>query len=418
MTDSRYTTLRAFEGVGIELEYTLVDRSDLSCRPIADALLRLEADSNEEGVSEIERGMMGWSNELVMHVVEIKNSEPTADLELLAASFQKEVGHINHLLEKFDARLMPSAMHPWMDPIADTRLWPHGNADIYEAYAAIFDTKTHGWCNLQSMHINLPFSNDAEFARLHAAVRLLLPIIPALSASSPIADGRNTGYADYRMEVYRTNAPGFDSISGKVIPENASSQAEYEQKILAPMYRDIAPHDPHGILQYEWLNSHGAIARFDRNAIEIRVVDTQECPHADIAVASAVMATAEWLYDEGQYRLDAQQAVSTLALSDIFLQCIRDGERAMIRSPAYLKMLGYPGRQCEARVLWRFLIERMMHDDPAAAAWKASLENILDQGPLSRRILRAVGAHCSRDRINESYGKLCDCLQAGTLFRA
>ncbi|HAL85576.1 MAG TPA: hypothetical protein DCM31_01010, partial [Deferribacteraceae bacterium] len=37
------------------------------------------------------------------------------------------------------------------------------------------------------------------------------------------------------------------------------------------MYRDIAPYDPECILQEEWLNSRGAIARFDRKAIEIRL---------------------------------------------------------------------------------------------------------------------------------------------------
>ena len=40
------------------------------------------------------------------------------------------------------------------------------------------------------------------------------------------------------------------------------------------MYRQIAPLDPDHVVQYEWLNSRGAIARFDRNAIEIRVIDT------------------------------------------------------------------------------------------------------------------------------------------------
>ena len=44
------------------------------------------------------------------------------------------------------------------------------------------------------------------------------------------------------------------------------------------MYRAIDPLDTEGILQEEWLNSRAAIARFDRGAIEIRCMDTQECP--------------------------------------------------------------------------------------------------------------------------------------------
>ena len=414
MTDG--PSLGVFEGVGIELEYALVDRHDLSCRPVADQLLQSASDSNEDDISEVQRGLYGWSNELVMHVIEIKNLEPNDDMAALAIGFQEQVRTIATLLDGLECRLLPSAMHPWMNPSTDSVLWPHGNAEIYKAYAAVFDTTTHGWRNLQSMHVNLPFANDAQFARLHAAVRLMLPILPALAASSPIADGRYTGFADYRMEVYRTNTDGFKTIAGKVIPDNASSRVEYEQKTLAPMYREIAPHDAAGILQHEWLNSHGAIARFDRNAIEIRVLDTQECPKADLAIAAAVIASVEYLYDEGPQALDGQHALSTLALSDIFLQCIRDGERAVIRNPAYLKMLGYPGRQCEARVLWRYLIERMMREDPAMLIWDGPLQHILDQGPLSRRIGRAVGANCDRERINDVYGRLCDCLQNGALF--
>ena len=43
-------------------------------------------------------------------------------------------------------------------------------------------------------------------------------------------------------------------------------------------------YDTKKILDHHFLNSRGAIARFDRNAIEIRLVDIQECPKADIAI--------------------------------------------------------------------------------------------------------------------------------------
>jgi gamma-glutamyl:cysteine ligase YbdK (ATP-grasp superfamily) len=106
----------------------------------------------------------------------------------MAAGFQAEVRAIGRQLEPLGARLMPTAMHPWMNPAAETRLWPHDQAEIYQAYDRVFGCSQHGQANLQSMHLNLPFANDAEFARLHAAVRLVLPILPALAASSPIVE--------------------------------------------------------------------------------------------------------------------------------------------------------------------------------------------------------------------------------------
>jgi carboxylate-amine ligase len=303
-----HALLHAFSGYGIELEYMIVDREHLSVVPIADRLLKLAAGTD---CAEVNRGILGWSNEFVLHVIEIKNLRPTASLRMLPEAFQDEVQYANRMLEPLGACLMPTAMHPWMDPHTETRLWPHDNNAIYDAYDRVFDSKGHGWANLQSMHVNLPFANDGEFARLHAAVRLVLPILPALAASSPIADQRDMQCADYRMRVYCGNSEQLPSIAGMVVPESVSSRAEYEETILAPMYRDIAPFDAEGVLQHEWLNSRGAIARFDRNAIEIRVIDTQECPRADLAIAAAANFVIKMLYRGEQSTLAAQQAIST-----------------------------------------------------------------------------------------------------------
>src|SRR5678809_520166 len=90
-----------------------------------------------------------------------------------------------------------------MNPERETRLWPHEDNEIYEAFDRVFGCTGHGWSNLQCTHLNLPFAGDAEFARLHAAIRLVLPIIPALAASSPILDSRLTGLMDTRLHCYR-----------------------------------------------------------------------------------------------------------------------------------------------------------------------------------------------------------------------
>ena len=79
--------------------------------------------------------------------------------------------------------LLPGGAHPWMDPGREMVLWPHDAHEIYDLYNTIFDCRGHGWANLQSAHLNLPFAGDAEFASLHAAIRILLPLMPALTAS-------------------------------------------------------------------------------------------------------------------------------------------------------------------------------------------------------------------------------------------
>jgi gamma-glutamyl:cysteine ligase YbdK (ATP-grasp superfamily) len=403
--------LHAFAGYGIELEYMIVDRQSLAVMPIADTLLRTAAGGD---VSEVDRGRFGWSNEIVLHLVEIKNTRPDPTLEPLAARFQAEVNAVNRLLEPLGARLMPSAMHPWMSPTAETHLWPHDQAPIYQAYDRIFDCRQHGQANLQSMHLNLPFANDAEFARLHAAVRVLLPILPAIAASSPIADGAPSGYLDARMAAYCTAVRRVPSVIGQVIPDTVSSRAEYEAQVLAPMYRDIAPLDPEGVLRHEWLNARGAIPRFDRDAIEIRVVDIQECPQADLAIAAAATAVIRALYDDRWSPLGMQQAISTDSLAKILLACIRDADQAVIDDAGYLRLLGLSDRQYRAGELWRHLINRTGLN--RSTYWVETLRVILEHGPLARRILRALGKDSSSTHLQQIYRELCDCLEMGRMY--
>ncbi len=405
------SALHAFAGYGIEFEYMIVDRQTLSVLPVADELLRRAAGAC---VAEVQRGKFGWSNELVLHLVELKNAIPDPAIEPLPAAFQAEVRSINRLLEPLGARLMPTAMHPWMDPLVEMRLWPHDDAVIYRTYDRIFGCKAHGWANLQSMQLNLPFADDAEFARLHAAIRLMLPIIPALAASSPIAEGRLTGFLDFRMEAYRTHQARIPSTIARVIPDTVTSRAEYQAKILAPMYRDIAPFDPDGVLRHEWLNVRGASPRFNRNAIEIRVIDVQECPQADLAIAAAVTAVVRAIYDAVWSPLSMQQAIGTDALVSILHACIHDADRAVIGDAGYLRLLGFPDRQCQAGELWRHLIEAMSLD--GSECWREPLRVMLERGPLARRILRAVGPDCSKARLQAVYRELCDCLDDGRMF--
>ncbi len=275
------TPLHLFEGFGVELEYMIVDRESLDIRPIADAVLR---DDAGQVVSDVEFDRIAWSNELALHVIELKTNGPAPDFSNLSDQFHEHVQRIEARLESEHARLMPTGMHPWMHPHNEFQLWPYEYSSIYGTYDRIFDCHGHGWANLQSVHLNLPFADDAEFGRLHAAIRLLLPILPALAASSPIIERKKTDWLDTRLEVYRTNAKRIPSIIGRVIPEPVYTHADYDEKIFQPMYQDIAPKDPEGLLQHEFLNSRGAIARFERNAIEIRVLDVQECPQADVAI--------------------------------------------------------------------------------------------------------------------------------------
>ncbi len=404
-----------FVKFGIELEYMLVCEDTLDVAPIADRILEQEAG---EITNEVERGIMAWSNELALHVIEIKNSTPVPSLPMLAEKLQKEVEELGLVAASQGAILLPTAMHPWMDPHSETRLWPHGNRDIYHTYNRIFNCQGHGWSNVQSTHLNLGFATDEEFGRLHAAIRVLLPILPAIAASSPVADGALTGWFDTRLQYYRHNQQRIPFITGQVIPEPVFSETDYEQEIYQRLRRDIAPFDPDGVLEPEWLNSRGAIARFDRNAIEIRVLDIQECPLADVSLAVLICAVLKGLCEERWAGLAEQKAAETGALADIFVGTVRDGEEMEIDNLNYLRLFGRGGKSARrAGELWQELAADCTPElVEAGHGIQQSVETILAQGPLARRIIRALGVKPDRERFRVLYRELGQCLTQGRLF--
>lgn len=405
--------LSLFSGYGIEIEYMIVDSRSLDVLPVSD---RLISDVAGAMVNEVERGAVAWSNELVMHVIELKTNGPATAVTGLPEPFLENVREINTRLEVIRGMLMPTGMHPWMDPYRETMLWSHGNREIYDTYNRIFNCQGHGWSNLQSMHINLPFADDHEFALLHDAIRVLLPVVPALSASTPFADGGFTGLMDTRMEVYRHNSKRIPSITGHVIPEAVSSEEEYNKTILQPMYRDIASYDPDGILHDEWLNSRGAIARFDRHTIEIRTVDTQESPVSDIAVAAMIISVLKALITGKWMEPGRLTSISTSALAEIFLDFNAEADQGIIMNRGFLDIFSFPDRKCNGREFWHYLRESVAFEDNGNPLLAPALDHILNRGPLARRMIRATGKDVKRSRLEETFRRLCDCLERGELF--
>lgn len=411
--------LGLFAGFGIELEYIVADAKSLDVRPIVDQVL---ARAGGEGELEVCLGEVAISNELALHVLEFKTAGPAPQLAGLGERFQSYLGRVQPWLDEFGARLLPTGMHPWMIPDRDFKLFNSGDPEdqkIYQTFDRLFGCQGHGWSNLQSMHINLPFANDDEFGRLHAAIRVLLPLLPGLAASSPLCEGRYSGMLDTRLQVYWHNARPVPSISGEVIPEAVFSRHAYETEILQRIYRDMAELDPEGILRHEWVNARGCIARFERMALEIRVLDTQECPAADLAIAAAVVAVLRALVEQRFSSTAMQQALGVHELAAVLRQCLTSAEEAVVEHPQLLAALGFAGHgPLTVRALWEQLIERTLAGEREYAEFEPALQVILGQGCLARRIARAAGAQPSHARLQDVYRKLGDCLLRGELFRS
>lgn len=397
--------------LGIEIEYMLVDKDSLDIRPQSDLIL--SALAGEPLVNEVKLGDIAISNELVMHVLELKNNGPKPPTAPIHQYFQNAILKLQPFLEEHNLLFLPTGAHPWMDPLTETVRWPHGSSHaVYKQFDAIFNCQGHGWANLQSMHVNLPYANQQEFSQLHNLIRLLLPLLPSLAASSPLLDGKITGLLDSRLYFYSRNQQRIPSISGDIIPEFIKTEEEYQCKILTPMFNDINPYDPEGILQHQWLNSRAAIPKFDHKAIEIRILDSQECVSADIAIAMAIHAILKHWLTSSNYYLD--KPCDTRRLKQIFYQSIGKGLALQIDDAELMNQWQLPYRIATLREIWSQLIENISSE--LDEEQQLALELILSQGNLSERILRALNNNTDKKLLRKVYRQLTHCLISNQQF--
>ena len=181
--------------------------------------------------------------------------------------------------------------------------------------------------------------------------------MPAISASSPIYEGKNGPDIDNRLQFYKVNQKEIPSISGDVIPEYASSLGQYKRDVIERYSQDLANAGADKtLLHREWVNSRGVIFRFDRCALEVRVMDEQECIKSDVALACFVRAALRGLNASNVELLPHDVLVKD------FNNIIKDGLNAEVSNPHgktarqvcqyYLRIAMEHATEDEKKYLW------------------------------------------------------------------
>jgi gamma-glutamyl:cysteine ligase YbdK (ATP-grasp superfamily) len=290
-------------------------------------------------------------------------------------------------------------MHPSLR-LSETSVWPHRHRKIYQEYGKVFNLKQHGWLNIQSYHLNLPYSNEKEAILLHNLLAGLCTYLPAISASSPIYEGKLGSNVDNRLVFYKENQRQVPSITGDIVPEYASSFGQYKKEIIGQYSKDLAKAGVEKTLLFkEWVNSRGAIFRFDRAAIEIRVMDEQECVKSDVALSCFVRAALRGLIASKTKPLS-----HSLLVSD-YNSVIAKGLNAEVLNPA-----GATARQvCQS--LFDLAAENA-NEDEKKYLWliKRRIENGNLSELIRERICRKAKKTDLAEAILSIYSTLINCL--------
>jgi glutamate---cysteine ligase / carboxylate-amine ligase len=275
----------------------------------------------------------------------------------------------------------------------------------------------------------------------------VLALIPAIAAASPVLDGVVQPNLCERMERYRVNSRRVPAVAGGLIPEVVRTRRAYEGELLAGIYRDLAPLDPEGTLRHEWVNARGPLPGSSGEPSRSGSSMPRRRP-LDLAVlrlvVTAVRRLAEAALAEGGRGATgaggaggtggALERPATDELRALLAETTRVGERAALAGPRAprsrrealapaLDLLGVATlRPRDAGELWAAVAE-------VGGVEGAGVRTLLEQGPLARRLLRALGEGASggaepppgfapsRAALRECWEEVADAFRGNRAFR-
>jgi gamma-glutamyl:cysteine ligase YbdK (ATP-grasp superfamily) len=332
--------------------------------------------------------------------MEIKANQPFRSPCEFEETMQAAVSTLSGIVEKHGANLLGTGMHPSLR-LQDTGVWSHYHKKIYQAYSKIFNLNQHGWLNIQSFHLNLPYRKEADAIQIHNHLSNLVAYLPAIAASSPFYEGKPGRDIDNRLQFYKTNQKEVPSIAGDVIPQYVTSLGQYKRDVIGGYSADLAKAGADKtLLNREWVNSRGVIFRFDRSALEVRVIDEQECVKSDVALACFVRAALK-----GMLASNAELSPHELLVQD-FNSIIKEGLKAKTSSPN--------GKTAQ-QVCRYYLNLAQNHADEDEKKYLWLVKRRIDEGSLSevirKRVLARVAKTSFREAIPEVYSTLIRCLR-------
>jgi len=370
--------------LGPEHEFSVVN-DQLKALPIVDKIMK---EYRGRVVNSVQMPRFTFGKELQMHVMEIKPNTPFTSPIDFEETMQEAVLTVNDFLQrKHHASLLGTGMHPLLK-LEETSIWPHRHRQIYEAYSRIFNLRQHGWLNIQSFQLNLSYANEKSCVLLYNLLAGVCAFLPAITASSPIYEGKLGDIVDNRLRFYKQNQAEIPSVTGDVVPEYTRSFADYEEQIIGRYSSDLAVAGANKlILGKEWVNSRGVIVRFDRKAVEIRVMDEQECVKSDVALSCFIRALLRGLIEERPKLLSHEVLVRSYEAT------VARGLKAQIRHP----------HGCTARqVCERFFNLASKNATNEEKQYLPVIQKRIDRGSLSEVIRRSVEKKIQRNDVKEA----------------
>ncbi len=353
---------------------------------------------------------IGWTPGIGAHQWRVYNKTPSRRVSPLQRRMQKAALSTATALGTHGLCLLPGGLHPWMPAKANAI-----NGDHAELADRTLGLRTYGPAPGQYTGLTISFRGDAEFTKLFAATRLLLPIIPALTAASPFVNGRANGILCNRLHAWRMAEERLPGLRTPIIPEAVFTEEDHYRSIQTPMAQALAEAGALELLSHELADLRGAVAVFDPGRIHIRMADTQESVLASLAVTEMIVAVLRALVKGRWVSSYLQRAWHEHDLQQVLEPVIREADEAVIADRNYPVMFGLLDQEgITAGKLWQHLFVELYGD--LSEVTRTHITHVLEHGCLARRILRRTGPEPDPAVLRSVYSELADHVAAASPF--
>ena len=193
--------------LGVEEEFMLIDPASGDVLPDPDAGI-LEACNRRSGghkfVREFMRSQIESNTRVCTSVAEVRKA------------IRETRGIVVRAAQEYGAGVLATSTHPFTE--WETQMVTPGSR--YRDFVVTYQESLRRFL-AGGMHIHAGFGNRDSRVRVMTALRRYLPVIHALSGSSPFCEGRFTGFKSYRLSLV-------DGLPRTGLPNALASWDEFE----------------------------------------------------------------------------------------------------------------------------------------------------------------------------------------------
>ena len=232
----QFTTSKPFT-LGVEIELQILDPKSLNLVPRAPDILSMVPDNLKDRIKP----------EFIRSMIEV-NTEVCSDMEQVKDSLARLIRQAESLAAQNGTLLFATSLHPFSR---------HSEQELsdHPRYARIMnELQLVGRRFItQGLHVHVGMSDRDAAIRVCDSIRLFLPILLALTSSSPYYEGIDTGLHSYRAKL-------FEALPLAGMPDQLESWDKYLEMVrlltntgiitgVRDLWWDIRPHPDFGTIE-------------------------------------------------------------------------------------------------------------------------------------------------------------------------